>query len=150
MVHRDFLPPSALDGYDEMMRTGTETAPGPYEQPRDRRGPITIQDRPPRRPSGKGAAPPTLPSAAAKTEQVRSSEFCYAWNRWGSCEAVCTAGRLHACEFCFEASHRGSECTTPAAMQAAQAHKARSGGKKGAKGKGAKGKGAKGAGKTVK
>ena len=29
MVHRDFLPPSALDGFDEMMRTVTDSAPGP-------------------------------------------------------------------------------------------------------------------------
>ena len=135
MHHRNFLPPSAVDGYDAMVSCDAEAAAGPYERPNGRSG--NDRERP-------APTPPNRRQAADSQQMSRPGlrdgmQYCYTWNRkLGGCQVVCPHGRLHICEYCPSTEHRSIECMSSAGIAARE----KSNGRKGRKGRG-KGEGRK-------
>ena len=123
--HRGYLPATAVDGYDIMMRLDQAAVAGPYEA---------------RRARGWGAGQPPIASAAFRSEwqmpyhqsselSTQTSEsrdqegrlrclkvygiwknFCYKFNRASRGCADTNCERLHRCEFCTSNKHKTTDC----------------------------------------
>jgi hypothetical protein len=130
-MHRGFLPPSALDGFDEMMGRTDDSVRGPYES----RTPVQARSIPPppwenhRRPQPREVprqildntepdthAPPKR-DASGRLSSMRidgyDTRFCYKFNRGTDgieCPVPCPRALLHRCEICTSPKHPSKEC----------------------------------------
>ena len=143
--HRNFLPDSNNDAYDEIALVQGDIVPGPYEGRNDHnKAAVWRPWQAPEEPLPPPAADSlVVREASGKYVKFQGQQFCYGFARSGYCTGRdCPNGRLHRCEWCLAVNrHPSHECDRIKGKGGKDKGKADNGKrtKKGFKGKGLKG-----------